>query len=102
MIEFCILVSGIIGAWCFSAPPDFALPGDCVDIGDVFMCRIDANELPIRATYYNPELGETNCMEPCDQLGDGTAVVDGYGRFTACPIGWYGRHIEFTKNGVPF
>lgn len=101
MIYFCLLVSTVVGAWCFDAPATFTPPGYCNDIGDILICDVDAHELKLRPSYYDPFIEhddpfvrDIQCMEPCNLLGDGTPVVDGYGRFAACVPGWYGKHVE--------
>ena len=96
MSTLCLIVVGIAGLFCYSAPtrysPEF---GSCVDTGEKRLCYLSEDALPLRASWYNPELGGINCQEPCGQLGDGGAVADGFGKTIACPPDWYGREIDF-------
>lgn len=96
----------ILGSRCFSAPSSFSPPGACTDTGDILICYADEDEFPILISWYdpnietdNPAVADYQCMEPCDQLGDGTPVAEGYGRFMACVSGWYWRRIEFPDIG---
>lgn len=94
----CLLVAGIAGIFCQAGA---APVGDCVSvslIGTTF-CTVEAEALPLRASWYDPALGGVNCMEPCGYLGDGTAVADAYGWAMACPVGWYGRWLDIEGVG---
>lgn len=92
----CLHVIGIIGAYCF---PGAQPVGTCSYVVNDVYCTVAAEELPIRASWYNPELGGINCMEPCSMLGDGTPVHTGYGTMAACPPGWYWRWLHV--DGLP-
>ena len=92
----CLYVIGIVGVFCFAGADPV---GNCYDDMDYHYCTIEADELPIRASWYNPSLGGVNCMEPCAMLGDGTPVNDGYGTMAACPMGWYGNYLHV--DGLP-
>ena len=91
----CFIIYGIVGLYCFSAPPEYVPPGDCV----LFMCIVsEPTEMPIRASWYNPALGGINCMEPCDRLGDDSLLEDDlYGHVIACPlVGMV--HLSISQN----
>lgn len=77
-------------------PEDYIPPGTCVNN----TCYVEAQDLEIRASWYNPELGGTNCMEPCNQLGDGSLVSEYYDKIIACPQDWYGRYLEIENVGI--
>ena len=110
MTYFCMIIASVVGTWCYGAPAGLPLPGDCEDIGDIHICIVEAEELPIRPSYYdpyivtdNPAIAETQCQEPCDLLGDGTPVVECYGRCSACVSGWYWRNVRvFWPDGTYF
>lgn len=87
-----------MGAFCYA---DAAPIGDCVTFPVPLptICTIPAEELPLRASWYDPALGPPNCLPPCSQLGDGTAVSDAYGWAMACPMGWYGRWLDVQHAG---
>jgi hypothetical protein len=94
----CLLVIGIFGGYCYNVPPDYDSPGNCLD----FICVVEAEELPIRASWYDPALynpetgeGKINCQEPCYLLGDGSPVDENYGYAIACPPGWTQQEIYF-------
>lgn len=95
----CLYIIGLaIGSVCFQ---DAQPIGICHPIGDgVNYCTAHIEDLPIRASWYNPSLGGINCMEPCDTLGDGTAVKDAYGWAMACPAGMYGLTLDIEHAGV--
>jgi hypothetical protein len=96
MTAVCLVVLSIIGTWCY----DNAAPiGDCYPLPTGTLCFVAAEELPIRASWYDPALGGINCMEPCDLLGDGTAVAEAYGWAASCPNGWYGRWLDVEYAG---
>lgn len=91
----CLTVLSIIGAYCVA---DAAPIGDCVPrMAEVVDCVVEAEALPIRASYYNPALGGINCDEDCSTTGDGTPVEQCYGWCMACPPGWYGRWLDFGE-----
>lgn len=94
----CLVVASIFGVWCYE---NAAPVGDCFNFSPFGgqVCYVGADELPLRASWYDPALGGVNCMEPCGQLGDGTAVSDGYGWVVACPDGWYGRWLDVEHAG---
>ena len=57
-------------------------------------------QLPIRASWYDPQLGGINCyLDTCDHLGDGTPVATSYGWAMACPAGMYGLTLEIEHAG---
>lgn len=92
----CLIVLSIIGTFCYA---DAQPVGECVVWADTAVCFVAAEELPLRASWYDPDLGGINCMFPCDQLGDGTAVSEAYGWALSCPMGWYGRWLEIEYAG---
>lgn len=101
MTYFCLLVSSIIGSWCYAAPLDYTLPGVCQDIGDISICQVEAQELQVRPSYYDPRIEHHNehvssiqCQDPCEYMGDGTPIDEGYGRFAACVPGWYWQRVR--------
>lgn len=101
MTIFCLIISTITGSWCFAGPLDFSPPGTCQDTGDVLICQVEAQELPVRPSYYDPYLVHDNdevrslqCQKPCEYLGDGTPVESAYGWAAACVNGWYWKHIR--------
>jgi hypothetical protein len=72
--------------------------GDCQQrMAEVTDCTIEADELLIRGQWYYPPLGGTNCQDPCYETGDGTHYTDCLNWCLACPLGWYGRWIEFDN-----
>lgn len=91
----CLIIWGIVGTYCYSAPSDFTPPGTCI----FGICFVQAAQLPVRASWYDPVLGGINCQEPCDLLGDGSPVDENYGQIIACPPGWYGRALYFDNIG---
>ncbi|NJN53998.1 MAG: hypothetical protein HC804_04100 [Anaerolineae bacterium] len=98
-MTICLIVTSIIGVFC----QNNATPiGDCMTFPAPFsmtVCTVAAEQLPVRASWYNPTLGGVNCMEPCAYLGDGTAVQAAYGWAIACPDGWYGRWLTIEHAG---
>lgn len=94
----CLIVTSIIGIFCHA---DATPIGDCFVLPSLMptVCVVPAQELPLRASWYDPALGGINCMEPCTQLGDGTAVSEAYGWALSCPAGWYGRWLEIKHAG---
>lgn len=92
----CLTIATIALATCV---PDAVPVGDCVQrMPERVDCIVqDATTIPIRASYYDPSLGGTNCQEPCDYTGDLTHVDDCYGVCLACPVGWYGNWIQFDE-----
>lgn len=95
----CLFVVGIIGTYCAvdAQPIGICHPADENHI----YCTVDLQELPARASWYNPVLGHINCYEDtCDFLGDGTLVRDGYGKYIACPMGMYGEFVTFEWAGT--
>lgn len=97
-MNVCLIVVSIIGIFCHQ---DAQPVGKCWQhpFIDTHICVIEAEQLPLRASWYDPVLGGVNCMAPCDQLGDGTAVADAYGWVVACPPGWYGRWLDVEYAG---
>lgn len=96
MTAVCLVVISILGAWCYH---DAAPVGICTQLPAVQLCYVEAEELPLRLSWYDPSLGGINCAAPCDLLGDGTAVNDAYGWAAACPPGWYGRWLDIEYAG---
>lgn len=101
----CLVVFGIAGAFCYDAPVGYTPPGNCEHVDDTLTCYMEPEELEIRASWYNPEIGydkewDTNCMKPCHVLGDGTEVSSGYGLYMACPAEWYNVEIFFKSLGI--
>lgn len=93
----CLIVTSIIGMFCFQ---DAAPVGRCFYTPpDNAYCVIPAQELPLRASWYDPALGGVNCMDPCHLLGDGTHVDNAYGWALSCPDGWYGRWLDVQHAG---
>jgi len=46
-------------------------------------------EKPLKISWYDPDLGGINCMEPCDQMATGVKVTEArYGRTAACIPEW--------------
>jgi len=102
----CLVVFSIVGAYCYNAPIGYEPPGNCslVQRG-VYTCFVEPEDLQVRASWYNPEIGygkdwDINCQEPCHVLGDGTEVSESFGIYLACPPGWYGRRISFKNIGT--
>ena len=98
MIELCLIVFGIVGTFCYDVPTGYTPPGQCFDN----ICYVEPNELEIRASWYNPEIGygkewNINCQHPCHVLGDGTEVSESFGLFAACPVDWYGKELYFPE-----
>ena len=95
----CLFIIGIIGTWC---EQDAHTIGVCHPVGnDSIYCTVDADDMLIRASWYDPTLGGINCFDnTCDHLGDGTPTADGYGRYAACPVGMYGEWIDIDNVGL--
>lgn len=92
----CLIVTTIIGLTCVSdAPP----VGDCFYLPGQAICTVEAQRLPVRASWYNPALGGTNCVEPCDFTGNMTPVADCYNWCLGCPVDWYGDWLDFGDVG---
>jgi hypothetical protein len=89
----CLTVLSIIGTYCV----ENARPvGQCVPrLSEVVDCVVPAERLPVRASFYNPAWGGINCDSDCAHTGDGTPVADCYEVCLACPVGWYGRWLDF-------
>ena len=97
MLTTCLYVLTIIGLYCYNAPPP--PEADCWSLPEYTICTIEAEELPIRAGWYYPPLGGTNCVEPCDLTGDGTPVESGYGWIAGCPIEWWNNWLDLEYAG---
>lgn len=55
---------------------------------------------PLKISWYDPQLGGINCMEPCDQMATGVKVTeDRYGRTAACIREWTGRTVVIEGLG---
>lgn len=90
--EVCLMVYTVVGMFCstIAQPP----PGANCELDPWrLICEIDPEDMVIRASYYDPRLGGTNCMEPCDLLGDGTPVEEAWGWAAGCPAEWYDKRI---------
>jgi hypothetical protein len=101
MIHVCLFIIGVVGQWCYAE----ATPvGHCVYSSSGVECVIAPDDLPIRASWYNPALCDVspiNCLAgTADYLGDGTPVDEGYGRYAACPPGMYGQVLVVDWAGV--
>lgn len=96
----CLFVIGITVASCFqdAPPPESAV---CHPVGgNTIYCTIGLEDMPAYLSWYDGLLGGINCVEPCDQLGDGTPTAESYGWAMACPKGLYGRYITFEGVGT--
>jgi len=92
----CIFIIGIIGTWCAQ---NAAPIGICHPVDGAIYCTVELEDVPARASWYNPILGGTNCFEDtCETLGDGTPTSEGYGRYMACPLGMYGETVTFSND----
>ena len=55
---------------------------------------------PLKISWYDPQLGGINCMEPCDQMATGVKVTeDRYGKTAACIADWTGRTVVIPGLG---
>lgn len=103
-MQVCLFVFSVIGLYCYENAEPI---GVCQKFPNGMICFVDAEELPVRASWYDPfletdsqEVADIQCMEPCHLLGDGTAVEDAYGWAVACPLGWHGRWITVQFAGT--
>lgn len=62
--------------------------------GDIPAGCVNANELPLLVTWYDPARGGINCDADCGVLADGLAWSEmDYGRVAACIPEWHYRTI---------
>ena len=55
---------------------------------------------PLKISWYDPQLGGINCMDPCDQMATGAKVTEErYGRTAACIREWTGRTVVIAGLG---
>lgn len=95
----CLYVVGLLySSFCFEGAPPI---GICNKVDDhMAYCTVDFQELPIKASWYDPAQGGINCyLDTCDHLGDGTLVTDAYGWAMACPLGMYGLTLDIEHAG---
>ena len=95
----CLAVSTLLGLLCI---PGAAQIGDCLpNIYGLNVCVVDdPTEIPIRASWYNPLLGGINCVDPCDETGDGTPIDMCWDNCISCPIEWYSSELNVQYAGV--
>lgn len=95
MREICLIVFGLVQGLCVTAEPNrpLAPPPGAVCIpgwftGGTVYCFISAEDLPLRASWYDPAEGGINCMDPCTLTATGATVESCYLRCIACPFEW--------------
>ena len=97
----CLFVAGVIASYCSAPalpPPDTICRWNWEH--DILVCSIeDITELPIRASWYYPPWGGTNCVEPCDEIGNGMKVKDAYNWVAACEGSLYKQWFEIPGHG---
>ncbi len=89
MTTVCLLVATITGAYCYQGADRI---GHCNNLEDVAVCRVEAEELPLYFSWYNPQLcyeGHTiNCDGSPEHAALGLIEDWMYGEAAACPPGW--------------
>lgn len=100
-MNICLAIISILGVYC---AVDAEPIGDCLTIEPgLLFCTVDPDELPIRASWYDPARCERGELINCDSdprfVADMTPAEEGYGRFMACPLGWYWQWIDFGWAG---
>jgi hypothetical protein len=95
MIPVCLFIIGLAAPLCYTGAEAI---GDCITYPDLIYCEAQPEAVPLRASWYDPALGGTNCLDPCHLTANGTAVEDCYNVCLACPGEWIGN--TFIVDGV--
>jgi hypothetical protein len=91
-----------IGVWFLSLLPACSLVVEAVIVAAMegqerpalattafTLASFPGSQKPLKISWYDPDLGGINCMDPCDQMATGTKVEEWrYGRTAACVPEW--------------